>query len=142
MFALKPGGTGTIAHDDCAWKWDGDAADVCSPLVYRGSMYVIAGDKRKKVITCMDPKTGKITWQEKFAGTGPWRASPTGADGKIYCISEGGTYVVLAAGDAYKELYRTSLKARPCRSTIVAAGGSVLIRTAKELICLRKGGAK
>ena len=142
MFALRPGGSGTIAHADCAWKWDGDAADVCSPLVYRGLMYVIAGDKRKKVITCMVPKTGKVVWQEKFVGTGPWRASPTGADGKIYCISEGGTYVVLAAGEAYKELYRTSLKVRPCRSTIVAAGGSLLIRTAKELICLRKTAAK
>ena len=138
MFALRPGGSGLIPHDSYAWKWPGEAADVCSPLVYRGSAYVIAGDKRGKVITCLDPKTGKVKWQSKFPGAGPWRASPTGADGKIYCISEGGDYVVLAAGDKFKELFRTSLKARPCRSTIVAAQGCLLIRTAKELICLRK----
>jgi len=145
MFALRPGGSGRIKHTDYAWKWDGDAADVCTPLVYRGSAYVIAGDKRKKVITCLDPKTGKIKWQSKFTGKGPWRASPTGADGKIYCISEGGDYVVLAAGDEYKELFRASLGDRPCHSTIVAANGNLLIRTARELICLRKpagGGQK
>jgi len=138
MFALKPGGSGRIKHTDYAWKWDGDAADVCTPLVYRGSVYVIAGDKRKKMITCLDPKTGKVKWQSKFTAAGPWRASPTGADGKIYCISEGGDYVVLAAGDEFKELFRGSLKVRPCHSTIVAANGKLLIRTAKELICLRK----
>ena len=138
-FALKPGGSGRIPHKDYAWKWVEDAsADVCSPLVYRGSVYILAGDLRKKVITCLDPKTGKVKWQEKFKGKGPWRASPTGADGKIYCISEGGDYVVLAAGDEFKELYRSSLGDRKCRSTIVAANGKLLIRTGKELLCLKK----
>jgi len=79
-----------------------------------------------------------IKWRQEFKAAGPWRASPTGADGKVYCISEGGDVVVFAAGDTYKELFRGSLKAKPCRSTIVAANGQVLIRTAKELICLRK----
>ena len=140
MFALRPGGSGTIAHKDRVWEWQDGAPDVCTPLVYRGNVYVIAGERsrKKNVLTCLDPKTGKVKWESKFVGSGPWRASPTGADGKIYCISEGGTVVVLAAGDEYKELFRTSLKSAPCRSTIVPANGSLLIRTAKELICLRK----
>ena len=141
MFALRPGGSGRIAHTDCAWKWDGPAADTCTPLVYRGGVYVLSGDKRGKVMTCLEPKTGKVKWQSKFAGKGPWRASPTGADGKIYCISEGGDYVVLAAGDEFKELFRTSLGDRPCRSSVVAAHGRLLIRTGKQLICLRKPSA-
>jgi len=142
MFALKPGLQGTVPHDKAVWLWEGDdagAADCCSPLVYRGNVYVIAGDKRKgKALTCMEPKTGKIKWRQEFKAAGPWRASPTGADGKIYCISEGGDVVVLAAGDEYKELFRGSLKVKPCRSTIVAANGQLLVRTAKDLICLRK----
>ena len=138
-FALKPGGSGRIKHTDYAWKWVEDAsADVCSPLVYRGSVYILAGDLRKKVITCLDPKTGKVKWQEKFKGKGPWRASPTGADGKIYCISKGGDFVVLEAGDKFKELHRSSVGAKKCMSTIVAAHGRLLIRTEQELICLKK----
>ena len=138
-FALKPGGRGRIKHDKYAWKWSEKAsADVCSPLVYRGLMYILPGDLRKKVITCLDPKTGKVIWQAPFKGKGPWRASPTGADGKIYCISKGGTYVVLEAGKKFKELHRSSTGAKKCMSTIVPANGRVLIRTEKELICLKK----
>jgi outer membrane protein assembly factor BamB len=138
MFALRPGASGTVAHDDVAWQWQGPAADVCSPLAYRGSLYVLSGDKLGKFITCLDPKTGKVKWSSKFDAAGPWRASPTGADGKIFCISEGGDYVVLAAGDKFEELFRCSLKGGPCHSTVVVAGGRILIRTAGELLCVRK----
>ena len=138
MFALKPGGSGRIPHKDYVWTWKGDSADICSPLVYRGLVYILPYDRNKKVITCLDPKTGKVKWQSKFKGKGPWRASPTGADGKIYCISKGGDYVVLAAGDEFKELHRSSLGVDNCFSSIVAAHGKLLIRTSKELICLQK----
>jgi len=137
-FALKPGGSGRIKHTDYVWKWTEKAsADVCSPLVYQGSLYILP-DRGKKVISCLDPKTGKVKWQHEFKGKGPWRASPTGADGKIYCISKGGTYVVLKAGEEFKELHRSSLDAKVCFSTIVAAHGRLLIRTDTELICLKK----
>jgi len=136
LYALRPGGKGRLGHGDYAWKFTGPASDVCTPLLYRGRLYVLAEDA--KVMTCLEPKTGKVVWQEKIGGAGPYRASPTGADGKIYCISEGGDFVVLAAGDKFEELYRFSLGARPCRSSIVAARGALYLRLSKHLACVRK----
>ena len=136
LFALRPGGSGRIAHNSYAWKYTAAAPDVCTPLLYRGRLYVLVGDT--KVMTCLNPKTGKVIWQSDLPAAGPWRASPTGADGRIYCISEGGDYVVLAAGDKFEELFRFSMKARPCRSSIVAAGGSLFIRLSKHILCVRK----
>jgi outer membrane protein assembly factor BamB len=135
LYALRPGGSGRIAHDSYAWKYTAAVPDVCTPLLYRGRLYVLAGDQ--KTMSCLDPKTGKAIWSEKIGGTGVWRASPTGADGKIYCISEGGDYLVLAAGDKFEELYRFSTKASPCRSSIVAANGSVFVRLSFHLLCVR-----
>ena len=89
-------------------------------------------------LTCLAARTGKIKWSGQLEAKGPFRASPTGADGKIYCISEGGDYVVLAAGDEFKELFRFSTKAQPCRSTIVATNGSLYLRIFGLLICVRK----
>ena len=140
LYALRPGGKGTIPHANYAWKYSGPAPDVCTSLLYRGSLYVLAGDS--KIVSCLDPKTGKSKWRERIGGAGPYRASPTGADGKVYCISEGGDVVIFSArDDKYEELFRMSLKARPCRSTIVAAHGSLYLRLSKNLVCVRKMGA-
>ena len=137
--ALKPGGSGRLPRDSGVWRFGEMTCDASTQLVYRGRLYALDGDE--KVITCLRPQTGKVVWQERIGGTGPYRASPTGADGKIYCFSEGGDVVVLAAGDRFRELSRLSLKSRPCRSSIVAAGGGLLIRTADELLCLRRRAA-
>lgn len=136
VYALRPGGSGTIPHDKVAWAWDANGSDVCTPLLYGEDLYVLDGDK--KTMTCMTAKTGKIKWTGKLEAAGPFRASPTGADGKIYCISEGGDYVVLEAGDEFKVLFEFSTKARPCRSSIVAANGSLYLRIFGLLICVRK----
>jgi len=95
-------------------------------------------DGVRKVISCLDPKTGQPVWQGKLGGRPVYRASPTGVDGKIYCVSEGGEVVVLAAGDEFKELFRTQLNESPTRSSVVAAAGRLFLRTPTKLICLKK----
>ena len=140
LFALRPGAAGRVPYGAHAWRFTAVAPDVCTPLLYRGRLYVLGGDQ--KAMTCLDAKTGKVKWSERIGGAGVWRASPTGADGKVYCMSEGGDFLVLAAGDEFKELYRFSTKARPCRSSIVAAGGRLYLRLSHHLICLRNPPAK
>ena len=136
IYALKGGGSGTLTDKDLAWTFERDTPDVCTPTYYKGRIYVM--NDSQKIISCLDPKTGKQIWQGKLGGRPVYRASPTGADDKIYCISEGGEVVVLAAGDEYKELFRTQLNESPTRSSIVAAAGRLFIRTPSKLICLAK----
>ena len=89
--------------------------------------------KNGKVVTCLDPKTGEKFWQGKIGGRGPWRASLTGADGKLYCINERGEIVVLAAGGAeFKVLFETKTDETPIQSSIAVANGRLFIRTAKN----------
>jgi outer membrane protein assembly factor BamB len=134
--ALKPGGSGLIPQNQYVWRFGDLTCDASTQLLYRGRLYALDGDE--KVLSCLEPQTGKVTWRQRIGGEGPYRASPTGADGRVYCLSEGGDVVVLAAGDRFGELSRFSLDSRPCRSSIVAAGGSLLIRTAEQLLCLRR----
>ena len=136
VIALRPDGQGDVPHKRYVWRFNKPTPDASTPLIYRGRLYVLAGDFR--TITCLEPKTGKVIWQKALGGAGPYRASPTGADGKVYCLSEGGDLVVLAAGDTFRELGRLSLKSTPTRSSVVAAAGSLLVRTARELLCFRK----
>jgi hypothetical protein len=88
---------------------------------------------------CLDPKTARQFWQGRIGGRGPWRASLTGADDKLYCINETGEIVVLATGgNEFKILFETKIDETPIQSSISVADGHLFIRTAKNLYCIGK----
>ncbi|MHC4324816.1 MAG: outer membrane protein assembly factor BamB family protein, partial [Planctomycetota bacterium] len=106
---------------------------------YQNRLFVLNGIRSGKVVTCLEPKTGARIWQGKIGGRGPWRASLTGADGKLYCINETGEIIVLDAGtDKFKIIFETKTKETPIQSSISVAGGHLFIRTAKNLYCIGK----
>jgi outer membrane protein assembly factor BamB len=139
VFALQPGGEGNPSQASIVWEFEGPAPDCTTPLYYQGRLYVLDGIRSGKVVTCLDPKTARQFWQGKIGGRGPWRASLTGADGKLYCINETGEIVVLAAGgEQFKILFETKTDETPIQSSISVADGHLFIRTAKNLYCIGK----
>ncbi|MBI3945432.1 MAG: PQQ-binding-like beta-propeller repeat protein [Armatimonadetes bacterium] len=134
LFAIPEGRAGAIPWNDLAWVFDRDTPDVCTPLLYRGRLYVLADERR--AISCLDPRTGRRLWQGDLERRAIYRTSPTGADGKVYCISEAGDVTVLAAGDRFKVLSRFSMGERPVHASIAAAGGRLFVRTARSLHCI------
>src|SRR5258708_36975751 len=103
-------------------------------MVHKNSLFCLARDRQ--VMPRLEPQTGQKLWQGNLGVKEIFRASPTGADGKIYCISESGTAVVLSAGDEFKVLATIPLGESPVRSSIAAAQGQLFIRTAKNLYCI------
>ncbi|MBM3889943.1 MAG: hypothetical protein FJ388_12580 [Verrucomicrobia bacterium] len=142
VYGIKTGGQGDVTATHLAWKLDDITCDVPTPLYYQGKLFVLNGNKQ--VMTCLDPKTGAKKWEGSLGSFGKrevFSASPTGADGKIYCLSEGGTAVVLGAGDEFKVLSTIAMGEGPgVMSSIVAAQGRLFIRTSKNLYCI--GGKK
>ena len=136
LFTLKSGGEGTVTDDHVVWTFDGPSPDVCTPLYYKGSLYVLDG-KRGGVLTCLDASTGRQKWQGRLGGSAPWRASVTAADDKLYCISEAAKAVVLAAGDGeFKILSRIDMEDKPTQASIAISDGHLFIRTANTLFCI------
>ena len=147
LWAIKAGAKGTLAATDTAWTYDERTSDSGTPLVYQGLLYVLHSDKNDPwargsksspgiFLLVIDPATGKEVGRCQVAKGGAWRASPTGADGKIYVMSEEGEVVVLAAGATPKILSRTAYDDGPACATIAAAHGSLFIRTATKLTCI------
>jgi outer membrane protein assembly factor BamB len=119
------------------WEFREAAPDCSTPLFYQGRLYVFDGLRGGRVVTCLDPKTGTQFWQGKLGGRGPWWASLTAGDGKLYCISEAGEAVVLrAGGDTFEVLSRTEMGGSPTQSSIAIANGHLFIRTADNLYCV------
>jgi outer membrane protein assembly factor BamB len=141
LFAVRAvDGEGQKAGSDL-WVARYNSPDVCTPLVYKGRFYVLDGDK--KVMVCMEPKTGQVVWKGELGGKAVFQASATGADGKAYCINLNGEVFVVSLGEKFELLHRVEFGGSPCRSTIVAAGGQLFIRTDAKLYCIgkRRGGA-
>lgn len=139
VFALQPPGAEESSAGRILWEFDGPSPDASTPLFYRGRLYVLDGVTHGKVVTCLEPKTGREIWQGTIGGRGPWRASLTGADGKLYCINETGKILVLDGGpDQFKILFETEIDEGPMQSSIAVADARLFIRTAKNLYCIGK----
>jgi outer membrane protein assembly factor BamB len=135
LVALRSGGSGTLGDDRVAWETEQNIPDVPTPLFYQGRIFVLDGDRQ--VLTCYEPGTGRQVWQGRLGVREIFYGSPTGADGKIYCLSENGTLVVMSAGEPFEVLSTTPFGEGPCMASVVISGGQLLLRTAKNLHCLR-----
>ena len=138
VMAIKAGGGGEITDSHAAWKTKDFSSDVCVPLYYKNQLYVLDGDAKK--LFCVELKTGKVKWSGSLGGGAVFRASPTGADGKIYCMNERGEVWVVSADEPFKIIYKGDLGGAdwPTRSSIVAVDGNVLVRTSDTLYCFGK----
>lgn len=135
VYAFKAGGKGDVSESHLAWKLTENPTDWATPLYYKDRLYVLDGDRH--VLTCLKPKTGEKIWQTKLEVREPIWSSPTGADGRIYMISESGTALVVDA-EKGNVLSTIPMGEGPARSTISVAHGELFIRTAESLYCIKK----
>lgn len=138
LYAIKPGGKGRITDAQLKWKFTGNTTDSPTPLYYKGNVYTLDGTS-KKMLRCIDAGTGGLKWEGKLGGRDSYYASPTAADGKIYCINEAGkAVVVVAGGDEMRVISTREFGDGVSRSSIAIANGRIFIRTAKKLYCIGK----
>jgi outer membrane protein assembly factor BamB len=135
MLAFRDCGKGDITSSGLAWTYKEYPTDCPTPLFYQGKLFNLDGDRQMMV--CLDPKTGQVQWQKPLGNREIYRASPTGADGKIYCLSEDATAVVLSAADG-EVLSTINMDEGQAHATIVAAQGCLFVRTAQNLYCIGK----
>jgi outer membrane protein assembly factor BamB len=140
FFAIKDGGKGDVTKTNQAWVLDKSMSpDVCTPLLYKGLLYVLDGDGGKRTLTCMDPKTGEKKWSGQVPGKSTYWASATAADDKIYVINEASDVTIVATGGSeFKQLHTVNLGDTVCYSTIAVAQGRVFVRTGQNLYCFGK----
>ncbi len=99
--------------------------------VAKGDMVFLWYDKG--IVTCINAPDGKEIWQERVGGN--YSGSPVRVGDRIYCISEDGEVVVLAADKTFKELHRHQLS-EGSYSTPAVAGNRMFLRTFGRLIAI------
>lgn len=138
VYALHAGAAGAVGDEQIAWRQTEHSADVCTPLYYRDRVYVLDGDRQ--VLSCLDARTGERKWVGDLGGKTVYRASPTAADGKIFCVNEAGVVTVVAASDEFVVLGRVDMGEGVVRASPVLAGSEIFIRTSRSLYCIAEAG--
>jgi outer membrane protein assembly factor BamB len=128
--AIRPGGRGDVSASHVLWRTPGGGSYVSSLLYYDGLLYLT---NDVGVLTCADAKTGTRVWQARLDGV--FFASPVGADGKVYFVSETGETVVVRAGRTPEILARNDLGERLVASPAIA-GGRIFLRSDARLFAI------
>jgi outer membrane protein assembly factor BamB len=141
ILAFRQCGSGDITSKGLAWSDKKDTTDCVTPLYYQDKVFLLDGDRQ--LMVCFEPASGAVKWKQALGIHDIFRASPTGADGKIYCFSERATVVVLSAADG-KVLSTIDMGEADqgdqglSHSTIAAAQGCLFARTPGHLYCIGK----
>jgi outer membrane protein assembly factor BamB len=96
LLAIRHGGRGDLTGTNVVWSMQKFLPNCPSPLIYQGVMYLV---KDGGILTALDPKTGTILKQGRLAGAlDTYYASPVGAAGKVFLLSQQGKATVIKAG--------------------------------------------
>jgi outer membrane protein assembly factor BamB len=117
-----------------AWSAARDGGYMCTPLVYRGLLYIV---KYNGVLTVYDARNGEQKFQQRLGGgASAFTSSPVGADGRVYVASEDGRVHVLKAGATFEPLADNDMGA-PVLATPAISEGTLLYRTPGHVIAIR-----
>ena len=130
--AIKPGGRGDITASHVIWTVATGAPYVSSLLHYGGIVYM-ANDVG--VLTAVDAATGARVWQQRVDGV--FSASPVGAAGHVYFVSENGDTIVIKASRTPEIVARNSIGERALASPAIS-NGRLFLRTDDRLIAIGK----
>jgi outer membrane protein assembly factor BamB len=137
IYAVRPGGSGTLTKHVLAWQTDRGAPYTGTPLVHNGIVYVCTDNG---ILSAYDARTGERIYQQRVsAEAGGFSASPIAAADRIYLASEEGDVFVLQAGREFK-LLATNRMGEITMATPAAAGNMLIVRTQSQLVGIRAAG--
>ena len=133
IYAIRPGGSGTLDAKALAWKTDRGAPYTGTPIVYDGLLYALTDNG---VLSAYDVKTGERIYQQRIAGGSGFSASPVATNGRLYLSSEDGDVYVVKTGRTY-ELLATNHMGEPLMATAAISGNTLYLRTLSKLVAVR-----
>jgi outer membrane protein assembly factor BamB len=130
LIAIKLGGSGDMTSSAVRWKYLRPVPQVPSTVLYQGVLYMV---NDSGILISFDPATGNVIKQGRLKGAiDKYFASPIGADGKIWLVSQDGTVsIVTATGDW--EVLQVNMLDDEVFATPVPSDGELFIRTRSAL---------
>lgn len=135
LLAIKMGGSGDMTASAIRWKYQRPVPQVPSTLLYQGALFMV---NDSGILISFDPATGNVLKQGRLKGAiDKYFASPVGADGKVWLISQDGTVSVVKAQGEW-DVVAVNALGEECFATPAIAENKLYIRTQSTLYCFGK----
>jgi outer membrane protein assembly factor BamB len=130
LLAIKLGGTGDMTEGAVKWKYTRPVPQVPATLLYKGVLFMV---NDSGILLSIDPATGNVLKQGRLKGAiDKYFASPVGADGKVFLVSQDGTASVVDAKGEW-EILAVNPLGDEVFATPAIADGKIYIRTKSTL---------
>jgi outer membrane protein assembly factor BamB len=132
LMAIRLGRTGVLTGTDAiAWSTARGVSYTPSPLLHDGRLYVVSD---AGLVSCFDATTGRPLFaQQRLPKPYGFKASPVGANGKLYLATEEGDVVVLRLADRFEVVATNTLTDQSFIASPVVADGSIYLRSRTHL---------
>jgi outer membrane protein assembly factor BamB len=137
MLAIRLGKQGDLTGgDSILWTNNRGNSYTPSPVLHDGRLYFVSDNG---TLSCLNAATGEPHYlQQRLPKPTSIKASPVGANGKLYIATEDGDVVVVKMGSKYEVLATNSLSNQMFIASPAIAAGSIYLRGANALYCIRQ----
>lgn len=132
IMAIRLGRTGNLSGTDAiAWSTARGAPYTPSPVLHENRLYVVTDSG---LLSNFNATTGQPLYQQmRLPKPYNFKASPVGANGKLYLATEEGDVVVVRMGDRFEVLATNTLNDQSFISSPVIADGDIYLRSQTHL---------
>ena len=138
LMAIKLGREGDLTGtDSILWSQTRGLAYTTSPVLHDNKLYVLTDNG---LLSAFNATTGEPHFaQVRLPKPYNFKASPVGANGKLYLATEDGDVVVLKMGEKFEVIATNTLTDQVFIATPVIAGGDLFLRGKDQLFCIGQG---
>lgn len=135
LMAIKLGKEGDLTgSDSILWTQTRGLAYTTSPVLHENRLYFVTDNG---LISAYNAFTGEAYFaQTRLPKTYNFKASPVGANGKLYLATEDGDVVVVKMGEKLEVIATNTLADQVFLASPVIAGGELFLRGQNQLFCI------
>lgn len=143
IFAIRPGAEGNISlragqtsNDFIAWCQPEGAPYNPSTIVYEDQLYVLHD---RGFMASYDARTGEEIYNRKrIDGGRSFTSSPWAYNGKLFCLNEFGSTMVITPGRDFDVVHTNQLQSEElCMTTPAMVKDRLILRTGDAVYCIR-----
>ena len=137
LMAIRLGREGDLTGTDAiVWSQTKGNSYTPSPVLFENKLYVLTDNG---MISCYNALTGEPYYQQqRLPQSYSFKASPVGANGKLYLASENGDVIVLRMGEKFEVLATNTLADQMFVAAPAIMGGEIFLRGQNRLFCIHE----